>query len=345
MGLKDTIGFINSVKSLNLNSIQIRNLFNCVYHNLIKSKLKPRVNNYLPISLGIYINMKCNLRCEFCYYDWDNEDIIENISVENFKHLLSFPLFKHAFRLTLAGGEPFLHPDILNLISIGHETKHYISLHTNGTLIHKFAKDLSTSFLNSINISLYQDHLDDQLKNIQYLLKFNKTNKNPMRVSISYITTSNDYQKMDKIIELAASINVKNVFFQNYYTDNDKKLSLYDDNLDYKKYINRLQKKIRQYDINCSLPQLIKTNLDITTPNYCAFPFTLINIDQKGNISPCCYIAPPRKAYGNIFETNDPWNGQFYTTLRKSILNKDKEQLMNTCLICPFLNSNFKKLF
>ena len=85
-----------------------------------------------------YVTMQCNLNCAYCedFGSRRNHQVTQNPSLEDAKRILR--VIRSGFsRLWITGGEPLMHPQILELLSYArHELKfREISLITNGTLL------------------------------------------------------------------------------------------------------------------------------------------------------------------------------------------------------------------
>ncbi len=140
-----------------------------LYHRL-RSRLRPLEINlkillHLPlkkkrekIKFEIHLVEHCNLNCASC----DNFSPLaepEFISVEEFKKDFERlgNLFNHETeRIYLLGGEPLLHPDLLQLMKISREnfTSGEIDVYTNGLLLLQQSKEFWET-LRDYNIGLY----------------------------------------------------------------------------------------------------------------------------------------------------------------------------------------------
>src|SRR5512136_2361001 len=106
------------------------------WQNLIKIKrgdftLSPRLAVY-------YVTMQCNLNCIYCedFGARRNPLVTPAPSLEDAKQILAV-IRTGVDRLWLTGGEPLLHPQILDLLAYARKDLkfHEISLITNGTLL------------------------------------------------------------------------------------------------------------------------------------------------------------------------------------------------------------------
>ena len=110
------------------------------------------------------ITNSCNLNCPFCI---GNERKKEFITIDNFEYILN-KIKKYTKYLYLhISGEPLLHPNINDLISIASKD-FFINITTNGYLINKI---IDNHNIRQINISLHSFNdsiisLEDYLDNI-----------------------------------------------------------------------------------------------------------------------------------------------------------------------------------
>jgi len=117
--------------------------------------LRPRLAVY-------YVTMQCNLNCAYCedFGSRRNHQVTPNSSMEDAKQILRV-IRTGVDRLWLTGGEPLMHPHLLDLLTYARNDLDFreISLITNGTLL---PQNLSLlPFLDRLTISL--DSTDPQV--------------------------------------------------------------------------------------------------------------------------------------------------------------------------------------
>jgi len=85
-----------------------------------------------------YVTMQCNLNCAYCedFGSRRNHLVTPAPPLEDAKHILKV-IRTGVDRLWLTGGEPLMHPQLLDLLAYARDELHFreISLITNGTLL------------------------------------------------------------------------------------------------------------------------------------------------------------------------------------------------------------------
>ena len=97
-----------------------------------------QTDKYPLTSLYFYLTQGCNLKCKHCWINPKYQALTEkvlSISIENFSKCIdqAIPLGLEDVKLT--GGEPFLHPQIGNLLDIVYTKKLRLIIESNGCLI------------------------------------------------------------------------------------------------------------------------------------------------------------------------------------------------------------------
>jgi molybdenum cofactor biosynthesis enzyme MoaA len=102
-------------------------------------------------SLVVDITNRCNMSCNFC---WNPQRQQSDMSFEYFKRLcaeLPFPVF-----MKLSGGEPTLHPQLLDFMRVAHQYQHTVYIVSNGIKYAdiKFIRSLKVLKDEGISLSL-----------------------------------------------------------------------------------------------------------------------------------------------------------------------------------------------
>jgi len=87
------------------------------------------------VSVTLFINSQCQLNCRYCF-GWEGKNSAEKrLSLEEILKIAEI-MWKRGHRyITITGGEPFLHPQIREIIKAVHEKGYWINILTNGISI------------------------------------------------------------------------------------------------------------------------------------------------------------------------------------------------------------------
>lgn len=124
------------------------------FQNLLKLTTNNR--DLTPQIAVYYVTMQCNLNCAYCedFGSRRNHQVTQNPSMEDAKKILR--VIRSGFsRLWLTGGEPLMHPQILELLNYARNELKFreISLITNGTLL---SERLKVGKLAGLNVQTFQ---------------------------------------------------------------------------------------------------------------------------------------------------------------------------------------------
>ncbi|MDA8314663.1 MAG: radical SAM protein [Actinomycetota bacterium] len=89
---------------------------------------------YFPRRLWVYTNFHCNLACDYCAVSSSPRALPRLLSAERFRALVDEAVTEGFTELYLTGGEPLLHPDIVDLLAYGTAALPTVLL-TNATVL------------------------------------------------------------------------------------------------------------------------------------------------------------------------------------------------------------------
>lgn len=163
----------------------------------------------VPQTLELFVSDRCNHSCVGCH-----SKMLHNLSND----FLDFKLIKRLFREVSVlgvrgieisgGGEPLMHPEIINIVKCATKNKMKVGVLTNGTLLNgkmidEFLKDLlfiRISF-DATDGDLYRrihsrDDLDKVLKNIKRLIAERKRTKSPITIGLKMLVSEFNYSEI-----------------------------------------------------------------------------------------------------------------------------------------------------
>jgi radical S-adenosyl methionine domain-containing protein 2 len=89
----------------------------------------------LPPTVNLHIYPRCNMRCRYCYAHFLQERSVAPLATKHLVSLMAQLTKAGVRRVTFAGGEPTLHPQLLLLLREAGKRSLVASLVTNGSLI------------------------------------------------------------------------------------------------------------------------------------------------------------------------------------------------------------------
>lgn len=126
-----------------------------------QEEIEEAVGNGKLLSMEIEFNQTCNLRCIYCYA-LDNPGNRNELTVDEFKDVISQAKGMGARKIIILGGEPLLYPHILEMIEYIRSLSMEIELFTNGTKVTpEMAKAL---YDNEVRVVLKMNTFDESLQ-------------------------------------------------------------------------------------------------------------------------------------------------------------------------------------
>ena len=275
----------------------------------------------------IEITNACNLNCSYCSI---SDRKTENISIENFEHIISqIKPFSQYIYLHVKG-EPFLHPELDSILKICNLNNIHVNITTNGTLINS-VKDilLQSSALRQVNFSLHSFDLTqntiNKTESIINILEFSKEAIEKTRTIIALrlwnlekLNLSDEKEKNEQIINLGES------FFNLNFKIKDKLSAGNSIKLSERLYLN--------FDYQFQWPN--NNDTQINEKGFCYALRDQAAILVDGTVVPCCLDSEGIINLGNIhlqpFEQiiNSDRAKTIYTSFSN---NKAHEELCKKC--------------
>ena len=206
--------------------------------NLIRVPFHP-VERYLmasysfaPRSISIMITDRCNLRCRMCHYA-NSESAEYSLNHAGFMPLT---LFKHILDtcpgkpvMSLTGGEPLLHPQVMEFIQELKRRGFFCTLTTNGWLLEAKARQLCESKLDLLVVSIDGDRqthdeirssgsFEKAVRGIQEILRYPD---HPV-VGISTVINDINHEELENTYLLAEALGVDVLNFNHLWIQTEK---------------------------------------------------------------------------------------------------------------------------
>jgi len=256
--------------------------------------------------------------------------------------------YSGATMVGIVGGEPLLHPYVIDFLTIARSSRMNVNISTNGLLLDEsMTNRLLDAAPNFVNISLDAASPDEYLRmrggsekiyttilnNARRFAELRSASKSETLLLLSFVTDQHNIEKISAFANLAKDIGADQVFCQNilsyecsHLTDKTSPLMDIQENRD------RLSNLDLPEGITVTLPALIPLDDDCSCVR-CHHPFKMLTFDGGGNLSPCCVI-PPHPQYGNLNDDVRFWrNGSKMLEIRQNMLD-GADAFADICLYC-----------
>lgn len=324
--------------------------------DIIEPLVNSKENFYLsnPKNVILDLTYECNLNCPHCLTN-SGPKLSNELETSQILSLIDRFVDAKILTLSLSGGEPFLHKDILKILKYPKLSKMRIDISTNGTCISKeMIQELTNLPIFQIQVSIdgigeQHDKFRGKKGIFSKACKTIKLLKNSgIFVSIGTTVTRKNLNSLEKIIDLAVELDCngfKAIPFLPAGRGREHSslvLSEYE-NL---KFCKILMDKTKQFH------QKIKITSETTFPflfepfnNFsenqkdgflgCSAGFELIYIGADGTIYPCPFLKD--FPLGNIMENtiNEIWNHDPFLNTLRSLKKSNLEEPCRTCCYCP----------
>jgi len=275
--------------------------------------------------------------------------------------------------MTLLGeGEPFLHPHLLDFISLAKKLEFYLTVFTNGTLLDETnIQSLIQSKLDILKVGIWassddeyvQNHAGSNPENFKRIVKglnmlsdFKTEYKSEFpSVILHYPITHYNYQQIDAMVDLAFKVRC-NVLSFHPFVNRRGQLSSFVLSPEEEKAVtislSEARKRLESHGIGHTVDKtLIRYGMGeaawLKQPCYIGWFHAQIKPD--GTILPCHRCDLPM---GNLNEKQfqNIWNGSGYRTFRRKTLKPEGIASLGNKCDCTFcchqmINLNFHKKF
>ncbi|OOM82029.1 antilisterial bacteriocin subtilosin biosynthesis protein AlbA [Clostridium puniceum] len=239
--------------------------------------------------ISINITRRCNLHCSYCYvYDLinkKNNNMELDLSLEKIKGLVKLSSIDGVY---LTGGEPFMHPDIREIINFFANAGKKINIATNGFLIDSEMAE----FLQHKNVSLLISIRDDDFKKTAKII--NLLNNFGISVICYHLPTTESPYIISQLLKECPSVNAIKLL----YDSKDPKNSSEWFSLLYAIYC-KLKSHIYNIDINVEIAYLPKENVIAKDSRRGAFD--RIHISTEGLFYYCPILVSKTEGKSDLY--------------------------------------------
>lgn len=312
------------------------------------------------------ITHKCNIRCEMCYFHKELKNLC-NLPLKLYKHIID-AVKSSSPCIILSGGEPFIHPDLVNMVTYAKECCLPVQIFTNGTLVKPSLTnalvDIGLDYIDFTLLGNEKSHsqiaqvansYERFIKNLEYFSK----NRGSTKIILNYTITPQALKDINHAVELVNRYNLDGLRIQHYnflfpeefeaqnqimqklfgMDANTHEIEEVKDVSSMAEYLigfkKHLSKKIPGVPVQWA-PTLTETEVKnwysirkFNTQRRCLYPWRGILVDADGKLYPCSKIY---LELGNL-ETEDIfnlWNNTEMDKFREYL----KKNLFPACSRC-----------
>lgn len=301
-----------------------------------------------PLKISLNITSGCNLACRHCYTEAKNVKGYE-MNLENAKRLIDEMAEMGIQSLSVKGGEPFFHSQIMKILSYAAERGLLVTIITNATLIdEKIAEEINNYSVSYITVSIdgAQEKTNDYIRGVGSFKKIIRSvsllkDRFTKPVYIYFTLNRMNKNEIEGMLKLTAEIGGKMLRIRPVIplgrAEVDPDINL--DAKDYREAIDEIIRLLPGSGIKVDLPHSeamgLNENVSVNPGLYsfgCVAGNTFIHIDPYGNVYPCQYLETSEYLSGNIFSTSlkDVWMNSVVLERFRNLTGNKK------CLDCEF---------
>jgi MoaA/NifB/PqqE/SkfB family radical SAM enzyme len=195
--------------------------------------------------------------------------------------------------------------------------------------INQLVISLNAATQETYNREMKGGDFNKTISNVKILMS-KLTNEDKKSVKMHFVVHARNYAEMPLFVELAKSLNIRQVSFGQYMsngpdTEQDTLLNV---RSQYNDILKKVDEASRKYGVEV-LYRRFGENLGLSNKN-CMFPYEWCFVLTDGEVKPCCYLGDIY--VGNVFNSSfeHVWFGNAMQMLRKS-------RYLPACLACaPF---------
>ncbi|MFH1196953.1 MAG: radical SAM protein [bacterium] len=189
-----------------------------------------------PQFISFTVTNACNLKCRMCG-QWSENGYVKNHSIDtrtqmelsDWKRLVDEAANYNIRFILIRGGEPFLFPGVIELIKYISSKGIFVSIDTNGTVLKKYAEELSG--IKNMHITFSVDGpevIHDEVRglagsfnktkeSIELLNELEKSGDNKVSKSICFTISKYSYKGLGEMPDVARSMGILSINIVPYY--------------------------------------------------------------------------------------------------------------------------------
>lgn len=277
-----------------------------------------------PLIAGIIVTDRCNLSCPHCFSD---NCASMGGTTEELKGLIDQLADAGIISMYMTGGEPFLRPDLEELIAHAKQKRLYLTVHTNGILLNEkrvkrlaevmnFDEDEIQVSIDGSTAEIFNKMRDGDFDRMVRNCRLLQEHGAPLKINVT--VTNHNFHDLANLYRLAADLKAKTIGFspllltntndptQTWLPSTEELLTSFVEALQVAEELG-FPVRISQdpLAVPCGVPELKEafSKMEDQTPWYfCPAGTSAIEIDVNGNVYPCPYLRYDEFKAGNVHE-------------------------------------------
>ncbi|MBP7089140.1 MAG: radical SAM protein [Candidatus Omnitrophica bacterium] len=291
----------------------------------------------------VWITNKCNLKCKICDQWKVNAELFsKELSTEEWFSFIDSAKRLNAAVIVITGGEPFLRPDLFEIIKYIKKNKISSHICTNGTFLDKVTVNkLKEAKPDSISVSLdsYSADIHNLLRGVDCFekviqgIKLLKTYEPKIKVGINCAVSKKNFRDLYKMVPFAESLGVDQIKIDLIHTNlrhRNKSLDSFAEFIFQENDASELKSEIDKY-IHTALRSKLLTNsatflkgIGNSSKNYClryscSAGYLSCAVDPLGRVSPCDDFEGQDSLRNKPLE--EIWKSPSFNALRLKVQN------------------------
>jgi pyrroloquinoline quinone biosynthesis protein E len=314
----------------------------------IGKKLKEIPNSLsVPETIHIALTDDCDQSCGGCFYSKAKSSMPKYISLKLFRKIVHHAYEARVFQFAFGGGEPLLHPQILNFVTEARRMNIVPNITTNGNLLTpELASGFKQAGLGQIQISLngsIEEINAVTRPNYQKAVEaINICREAGLRFGVNSLVTKKNYQELPSLFVFAQKMGALGVNLLRPKPPVDSQNWLEESSLSLNEQ-RELHKILRTKNRDTKIPITLDQSLCFLAWHRhpqellfngvwgCGAGRRFLTIDPEGNIFPCSHYRVPIGSSGDFMKA---WN---HSSLLEDFRLLEKK-LKGNCLDCRFVS-------
>jgi pyrroloquinoline quinone biosynthesis protein E len=296
-----------------------------------------------PETIHIAVTSRCDQRCRGCFYSSGSGSDME---FQLFEKIVEEGSEAGVFQIALGGGEPLLHPKLIDMVRLARQSGIVPNITTNGNfLTAETASALKEAGLGQIQISLNgaNEGMNSATRpNFRSALKaIEVCKKVGLRSGINFLLTQSNVSDLEAVISLGVEMGVATVNILRPKPPTEDENWLERESLTATEYLD-VQRRLRKLKVAEPTRITIDASLTFLLTHHpsdllfrrgiwgCTAGRRFVTVTEKGDILPCSHVRWSDTGEGRVMQAW--WNSNVLDKFRKL-----EDIIRGPCRVCEHL--------